>query len=71
MGWAAGVWFPAGARKFPLLHTVQTGSGTNPASYPMGTVGGGGGEADHSAPCSAEAKNCGAIPPVPHGVILN
>jgi hypothetical protein len=33
----AGVRFPAGARKCPLLHNVQTGSGAHPTSYPMGT----------------------------------
>jgi hypothetical protein len=27
---------------FSLLHNVQTGSGAHPASYPMGTGGGGG-----------------------------
>jgi hypothetical protein len=34
-----GVRFPAGAGNFPLLHHVQTGSGTHPASYPMGAGG--------------------------------
>jgi hypothetical protein len=31
--------FPAGAGNFSLHHRVQTGSGDNPASYPMGTRG--------------------------------
>jgi hypothetical protein len=31
--------FPAGSRDFSLLHSVQTGSGSHPASYPMGTGG--------------------------------
>jgi hypothetical protein len=31
--------FPARARNFSLHHRVQTGSGANPASYPMGTRG--------------------------------
>jgi hypothetical protein len=31
--------FPAGAGNFSLNHRVQTGSGTHPASYPMGTRG--------------------------------
>jgi hypothetical protein len=31
--------FPAGAGNFSLHHRVQNGSGTNPASYPMGTSG--------------------------------
>jgi hypothetical protein len=34
-----GVRFPAGAGNFPLRHRVQTGSGTHPSSYPMGTGG--------------------------------
>jgi hypothetical protein len=48
--------------EFFFLHVVQNGSGTHPASYPMGT----GGfspevkqmdrEADHSPPTSAEVK---------------
>jgi hypothetical protein len=37
--WTAGVRFPAGASDFSLLHSVQTGPGAHPASYPMGTVG--------------------------------
>jgi hypothetical protein len=31
--------FPAGAENFSLHHRVQNGSGTHPASYPMGTRG--------------------------------
>jgi hypothetical protein len=31
--------FPAGAGNFSLHHRVQNGSGTHPASYPMGTRG--------------------------------
>jgi hypothetical protein len=38
-GWTIGVWFPAGARDFCLLRSVQTGTGSHPASYPMGTGG--------------------------------
>jgi hypothetical protein len=34
-----GVRFRAGAGNFFLRHRVQTGSGTHPASYPMGTEG--------------------------------
>jgi hypothetical protein len=37
-GWTTGVGFPAGARDFSLLHSVQTGSGDRPASYRMCTV---------------------------------
>jgi hypothetical protein len=36
-GWMIGVRFPAGAGNFSRLY-VQTGSGVNPASYPMGIV---------------------------------
>jgi hypothetical protein len=36
-GWTAGVRFPAGVRDISLRHSVQTGSGAHPASYPMGT----------------------------------
>jgi hypothetical protein len=36
-GWKAGFWFPAEATDFCLLHSVQTASGTHPASWPMGT----------------------------------
>jgi hypothetical protein len=46
---------------FSPLHAVQTGSGAHPASYPMGTGGGGvkrpGRQADHSPLYSAEDKN--------------
>jgi hypothetical protein len=31
--------FPAGAGNFSLHHCAQNGSGTHPASYPMGTRG--------------------------------
>jgi hypothetical protein len=59
---------PAGAKDFSLFHSVQTGSGYHPASYPMGTGGSfhEGNETDHSPPSSAEVKNDGAIPPPPH-----
>jgi hypothetical protein len=32
-----GVRFPVGAGNLSLRHRVQTGSGTHPASYPVGT----------------------------------
>jgi hypothetical protein len=31
--------FPAGARDFSLFHSIQTGFGAHPASYPIGTGG--------------------------------
>jgi hypothetical protein len=55
--------FPAGAGNFSLHHRVQTGSGSHPASYPMGTgavslgIKRPGRKVDHSPPSSAEVKN--------------
>jgi hypothetical protein len=72
VSWTVGVRFPAGASDFSLLHSVQTGSGAHPYSYPIGTAGSFGGikrpgrEADHSPPFSVEVKNGGAIPQLPH-----
>jgi hypothetical protein len=71
-GCTAGVRFSLGARYFSLLSIIRTDSGTHPASYRMGTGNsfpGGkavGRERDHSPPPSAEAKNGGVIPPLPH-----
>jgi len=54
--------FPAGARNISLHHGVKTGSGSHPASYPMGIRGSFSGvkrpgrEADHSSPPIAEFK---------------
>jgi hypothetical protein len=62
----AGVQYPAGARDFSLVHSVETGSGAHPA-YPMGTKASfPGGKADHSPPSSAEVETGGAISPLPH-----
>jgi hypothetical protein len=61
-GWS-GVRIPAGAGNFSHNHRVQTDSRVHLASYPVDTRGsfpGGkavGGEADHSPPSSADAKN--------------
>jgi hypothetical protein len=63
MGWTTVVLFPAGAGSFSLHHRVQTGSGAQPSSYPVGTICFTLGvkrpecEADHSPPSSAEVKN--------------
>jgi hypothetical protein len=70
MGWTAGIQFPAGVR-FSLLHSVQSGSGAHPASYPLGTGGSFPGGKTAGAwswppPPSAEVKNGWAIPPLPH-----
>jgi hypothetical protein len=67
---------------FPRLHSVQTGSETHPASYPLGSglgvlspdVHQPGHEADHPTPSGAEVKNGEPIPSPPirlHGVVLN
>jgi hypothetical protein len=51
------VQLPVGAGNFSLHHSVQSGSGAHPASYPMGTRGSfPGREADHPPPSSAEVK---------------
>jgi hypothetical protein len=57
--------FPAG-REFSLLHTVKTGCGAHPNSYPVGTGGSPGGdngpglEAIHSPPPNAEVNKLDA-----------
>jgi hypothetical protein len=73
--------FPAGAVNFSLHPCIQNGSGTHPASYPMGTRGSfpgvkrPGREADHPPPSSAEVKNAWSytsIPPIRlHGMVLS
>jgi hypothetical protein len=65
MGWTTeGSEFePQQGQEFPLLHIIQTGSGVNPTSFPVGIgalsleVKRPGREADYSPPASAEAKN--------------
>jgi hypothetical protein len=65
MDWKTGVRFSAGARNFPHLHSVQTGSGAHSISTAMDNValfpGANlpGCESDHSPPYSAEIKNDG------------
>jgi hypothetical protein len=62
---------PAGTI-FYLLHSVQTGSRSHPAAYPVSTVCDFPGikrpvhEANHSLPSSSAVKNGGAIPLLPH-----
>jgi hypothetical protein len=73
--------FPAGAGNFSLHHHVQNGSGTHPASYPVGTRGSlprvkrPEREADHSPPSSAEVKNAWSYTSTPpirlYGVMLD
>jgi hypothetical protein len=71
-----GVPFSAGATDYSFPHSVQTGSGTQPASYPTNIGGSFAGvklglEADHSTSPSAMFKNGGAIPPLPHPSLWN
>jgi hypothetical protein len=80
MGWTATVRFPAAAKHFSLLRSVQTDCGAHqppaqlvPRALSLG-VKRPGRETDHSPPSSADVKNDGAIPPLPirlHGVVLN
>jgi hypothetical protein len=68
----AEVRFPAEAKEFSVLHSVQTGSGTHPDPYPNGTGGDFLGvkrpesEVDDSPSPSTEVNNDEAIPPLPH-----
>jgi hypothetical protein len=63
---------PGRGRDFSLCHRIQTIRGAHPVPYPVGTrvlsteLKQPGHEADHAPPSSAEGKNGGAIPPVPH-----
>jgi hypothetical protein len=68
----AGVRFPAGARHFSLLRSVQTSSEAHPASHqwvpevPFLEVKQPGREADHSSLFNAEVRNGRAIPLLPY-----
>jgi hypothetical protein len=75
MAWATDeskIRFPAGARDFSLLHSIQTGSEVHTASCPIGTGGSSAGHkkagkwTDHSPPSSDEIKKSGSVPPLPH-----
>jgi hypothetical protein len=60
-------WFPPAEKDFFLHHSDQNDSGTHPASYPVTTKGSSpGSEANNSRPYSAEVKNGGTIPLLPH-----
>jgi hypothetical protein len=71
-GWTAGVQFPVRTRTISLFHSVETGSGAQPASCPTGTdtlslgIKRPGCEADHLPLSSAEVENVGAVAPLPH-----
>jgi hypothetical protein len=54
----------SGMQDFSLLHSVQTSSGTHPASYSLG-IRPPGREVDHSPPSGAEVKNSGVILQLP------
>jgi hypothetical protein len=70
-GWAAEISFSVGERYFSL-HSIQTSSGTHPASYPVGTGNSLSGvkqpsrEAELSPPSSVNVKNGKAVFPQPH-----
>jgi hypothetical protein len=67
-----GVPFPSRARDVSLLHSIQTGSRSNqlPIKLILGALSTGTkqprGEANHSLLFTAQVKNDGAIPPLPH-----
>jgi hypothetical protein len=73
MSRTAGVQFPAGAKYSSPLHSFQRGLG-GPTHPPIQRVPGAlppgvkrpRREVDHSPTSSAEIKNIGAIPPLPH-----
>jgi hypothetical protein len=80
MYWTERLPFPAAARDFSLLYSVQSGSGAHLTSYQMGTGGSfpgikrPGRGAHHSSPTNAGAKNGGDITPFPirlHSVVLD
>jgi hypothetical protein len=72
---------PARAGYFSLHHCIHNGSGTHPASYPLGTRGSfpgvnrPGREADRLPPSSAEVKECVKLylhfPLRLHGMVLS
>jgi hypothetical protein len=67
----AGVRLPVGAWYFSLLHSVETGSGAHPFSYPMGIWGS---LPKHKPPSRAQVTNCGAkllFPIRLHDEVLN
>jgi hypothetical protein len=72
MGLTTGVPFPARVTDFFSLYSVQIDYGVHSAPYSIGTrcsflgVQRPRREADHSPPSTAEVKNGGAIPPLPH-----
>jgi hypothetical protein len=59
---------PETGKRYSIVHSVQSGPGAHPDSYPMG-MGGlfpPGREADHTPQSTADDKNGGAIPPLSH-----
>jgi hypothetical protein len=63
---------PAGAKDFPLLHIVTTGSEVHPDSCEKGAGALSPGvkrprrETNHSPPSVSEVNNCGSMPPLLH-----
>jgi hypothetical protein len=58
--------FPPGSGNFSLHHRVQNGSGTHPASYPVGTGGSFPGGKAAGAWRVQRSRMHGAIPPLPN-----
>jgi len=55
-----------------FVYRIQTGSGADLATYPMGTGGEAAGrEGDHSPPSSAEAKNAWSYTSTPQHVFMS
>jgi hypothetical protein len=67
--------FPAGTRNISLFYGLQTCSGAHNSNgyreVPSPELKRPEPESDHSLASSVEVKNGGAIPPLPHGVVLN
>lgn len=55
---------PAG--QYSFFHYIASSPAVGPTQHFILWILGAGREADHSAPSSAEAKNGGVLPPVPH-----
>jgi hypothetical protein len=68
MSWIAGIQLLAGAEDFSLIHSIQTGSGTEAVAYPVGKgalssrAQRKGNDADRSPLLNAEVKNGRAEP---------
>jgi hypothetical protein len=66
--WTTGVRFPAGAGIFLLRHSVQTGTGSHPLSYPSALISEGKSvwARTDDSPSSSGLRMRGAVPPLPY-----